>query len=101
MTEVITLCSLTGTHSLKLFYTASSGFTNLPEFVVVALVDEVEMMHYDSNTKRAEPKQDWTNRITEEDPEFWERQTQIFLGAQQFHKNNIETAKQRLNQTGG
>ncbi|XP_033986913.1 class I histocompatibility antigen, F10 alpha chain-like isoform X2 [Trematomus bernacchii] len=59
------------------------------------------MMHYDSNTKRAEPKQDWMNNITEEVPQYWERETQIFQGHQQVYKANIETVKQRFNQTGG
>ncbi|XP_033986911.1 H-2 class I histocompatibility antigen, Q9 alpha chain-like isoform X1 [Trematomus bernacchii] len=94
-------CTSARTHSLKYFYTASSGVPNFPEFVIVGLVDEVEMMHYDSNTKRAEPKQDWMNNITEEVPQYWERETQIFQGHQQVYKANIETVKQRFNQTGG
>nr|XP_040043825.1 H-2 class I histocompatibility antigen, Q9 alpha chain-like isoform X3 [Gasterosteus aculeatus aculeatus] len=89
------------THSMKYFYTGSSGVPNFPEFVSVGLVDEVEFVHYDSNTRRAEPRQDWMSRVTEDDPQFWKRETENFMGHQQVFKANIETAKQRFNQTGG
>ncbi|KAJ4923447.1 hypothetical protein JOQ06_014036, partial [Pogonophryne albipinna] len=93
-------CTSARTHSLKYFYTGSSGVTNFPEFVTVGLVDDVEMTHYDSNTKREEPKQDWMKDITAEVPQYWERETQVSLGAQQDYKVDIEIVKQRLNQTG-
>ncbi|XP_036945720.1 major histocompatibility complex class I-related gene protein-like isoform X2 [Acanthopagrus latus] len=87
------------THSLKYFYTASSGVPNFPEFVVVGLVNEVEMVHYDSNTKKTEPKQDWVNKAA--DPQYWERNTGNFMGAQQTFRANIDILKPRFNQTGG
>uniref|UniRef100_A0A672I8E2 Ig-like domain-containing protein n=1 Tax=Salarias fasciatus TaxID=181472 RepID=A0A672I8E2_SALFA len=83
------------------FYTAASNVPNFPEFVVVGLVDEVQVEHCDSNTRRFVPRQDWMNNVTEEDSEYWDRNTERLLEAQQTFKGNIEILKQRLNQTGG
>uniref|UniRef100_UPI003AAD8E4A major histocompatibility complex class I-related gene protein-like n=1 Tax=Centroberyx gerrardi TaxID=166262 RepID=UPI003AAD8E4A len=87
------------THSLRYFYTASSQVPNFPEFVAVGMFDEIPVIHYDSNTKRAEPKQDWMNK--EDDPKYWEMSTGYFVVSQQQFKVNIDIAKQRFNQTGG
>ncbi|XP_034016479.1 class I histocompatibility antigen, F10 alpha chain-like isoform X2 [Thalassophryne amazonica] len=89
------------THTLKYFKTFSSGVTNLSEFVVVGYVDDVLMVHYDSNTKRVKPKQDWMENVTTDDPQYWKRETEIFVFQQHIDKNNIKTAKRRFNQTGG
>ncbi|KAJ3583457.1 hypothetical protein NHX12_017313 [Muraenolepis orangiensis] len=88
-------------HSLKYFLTASSGLSNFPEFVAVGMVDEVQISHYDSNSQRAEPRQEWMEQITRDHPDYWERNTGRALGAQRVFKGNIETIKKRFNQTGG
>ncbi|XP_038565136.1 major histocompatibility complex class I-related gene protein-like [Micropterus salmoides] len=89
------------THSLKYFYTASSGVPNFPEFVAVGLVDEVQVFHYDSNTRRAEPRQDWMSRVTEEYPNFWEGNTHNCEDIQDTFIATIDILKKRFNQIGG
>nr|XP_057920595.1 class I histocompatibility antigen, F10 alpha chain-like [Doryrhamphus excisus] len=88
-------------HSLKYFYTASSQVPNFPEFVEVGYVDEVEIVHYDSNSRKVEPKQDWMNKITAEDPHYWQTQTEISVGNEEISKHNMEINKKLFNQTGG
>uniref|UniRef100_A0A669ELJ9 Ig-like domain-containing protein n=1 Tax=Oreochromis niloticus TaxID=8128 RepID=A0A669ELJ9_ORENI len=92
---------LSATHSLRYFYTSSSGVSNFPEFVAVGLVDDVQMIHYDSNTQKAEFKQQWMEKAAEDDPEYSARQTNRLMNTQQVFKGNIDTLKQRFNQTGG
>uniref|UniRef100_A0A096M6D1 Ig-like domain-containing protein n=1 Tax=Poecilia formosa TaxID=48698 RepID=A0A096M6D1_POEFO len=87
------------THSLKYFYTASSGIKNFPEFVTVGMVDEVPVSYYDSVIRKEIPKQDWLAK--NEGPEYWESNTQISIGSEQSFKADIGIIKQRFNQTGG
>uniref|UniRef100_A0A667XQ44 Ig-like domain-containing protein n=1 Tax=Myripristis murdjan TaxID=586833 RepID=A0A667XQ44_9TELE len=88
-------------HALRYFSTASSGVPNFPEFVVVGLVDDVQMVHYDSNTQRAEAKQGWMEKVTADDPRYWEKETQVSKRDQETYKDRISTLKKRFNQTGG
>ncbi|XP_071400889.1 major histocompatibility complex class I-related gene protein-like [Centroberyx affinis] len=89
------------THSLKYFYTSSSGVPNFPDFVAVGLVNGVQIFNYDSNTKRTEPKQDWMDKVTAYEPQYGEWQTGVCVDAQQFFKAEIETVKGCFNQSGG
>ena len=90
---------LAATHSLKYFYTATSGLPHFPEFVTVGLVDGLPISYYDSNIRRETPRQDWMAET--EGPEYWERQTQVSIVAEQTFKANIDIVKQRFNQSGG
>uniref|UniRef100_A0A3Q3FBN0 MHC class I-like antigen recognition-like domain-containing protein n=1 Tax=Labrus bergylta TaxID=56723 RepID=A0A3Q3FBN0_9LABR len=88
-------------HSYKFFFTASSEVTNFPEFVAVGMVDDIQLGHYDSNIKRVEPKQDWINKVTEDEAEYLKRETERAVGAQQWFKVRLDNLKRRFNQTGG
>lgn len=91
----------TVTHSLKYFYTGSSGVPNFPAYVSVGLVDDVQISHCDSIINKNIPKQEWMNHVKEYEPGYWERQSQICAGHQQAFKSGIELLKERFNQTGG
>uniref|UniRef100_A0A8C6WU71 MHC class I-like antigen recognition-like domain-containing protein n=1 Tax=Neogobius melanostomus TaxID=47308 RepID=A0A8C6WU71_9GOBI len=77
------------THSLRYFYTASRGIPSFPEFVTVGMVDEQPISYYDSNQKREVPKQEWMKQ--NEEPDYWERQTQISIAAEQRFKANTSS----------
>ncbi|CAL1616438.1 unnamed protein product [Knipowitschia caucasica] len=88
-------------HSLMYFHTSSTDVTNFPEFVAVGYVNGLQITHYDSNTKRVVPKQKWMEKITEDDPQYWDRNTELHLNSEMVDKVNTEIVKQRLNQTEG
>ena len=89
-------------HSLQFFQTASSGLPTFPEYVMVVMVDEVQVEYYDSNTQRIITKQDWVDQANEDKvPDYLERETERRKGDQQVFKGNMGTLKKRFNQTGG
>ncbi|XP_039676135.1 major histocompatibility complex class I-related gene protein-like isoform X4 [Perca fluviatilis] len=89
-------------HSLKFFFTGSSGVPNFPEFVAAAVVDEVLVGYCDTKQKIAEPKQYWVETFLENNPQQLEFYTQRFLEIEpNFFKARIDNFKQRFNQSGG
>ncbi|XP_042292255.1 major histocompatibility complex class I-related gene protein-like isoform X3 [Thunnus maccoyii] len=88
-------------HSLKFFFTTSSGAKKFPDFVVVVLIDEVPTGYYDSISKIPEAKQDWSQKMLEDDPQHLEWYTQKCLSTQYSYKAHIDILKQQLNQTEG
>nr|XP_033502135.1 class I histocompatibility antigen, F10 alpha chain-like [Epinephelus lanceolatus] len=90
-------------HSMKVFFTASSGVPeshNFPEVVAVMLIDDVQAGYCDSRIKTALAKQDWMEKLKEEDPQYWQLYTQECRVYQQVFKEEFHILKQRLNQTG-
>uniref|UniRef100_A0A8C5GTR7 MHC class I-like antigen recognition-like domain-containing protein n=1 Tax=Gouania willdenowi TaxID=441366 RepID=A0A8C5GTR7_GOUWI len=59
-------------HTLRYFSTASSDVPNFPEFVFVGYVDDVQIIHYDSNSRTA----------------YWEEQTGKLMGSQKSEAVN-------------
>ncbi|XP_033827930.1 major histocompatibility complex class I-related gene protein-like [Periophthalmus magnuspinnatus] len=88
-------------HTLRIFAMTSSQVPNFPEYIAVTVVNGLEVIHCDSETRRTEPKQEWMNRVTEDDPKFWVWTTELCVNNLQRRKHMIENLKQRLNQTEG
>ncbi|XP_065326204.1 major histocompatibility complex class I-related gene protein-like [Pelmatolapia mariae] len=95
------LIAVTVKHSLKFFFTQTSGVQSIPEFVVVGLVDEVQGGYYDSNTGRPEPKTEWMKKLVKDDPQHLEWYTARSLDVQHLFKHYIENLRKRFNQTEG
>ncbi|XP_067468189.1 major histocompatibility complex class I-related gene protein-like isoform X1 [Thunnus thynnus] len=88
-------------HSLTYLLTASSGLQTFPEFVAVSMIDEVQVGYCDSNSKRAEPKQDWVEKLVKDYPLHSEWHTDSCVSNYLILKANIAELKQHFNQTGG
>ncbi|KAG7219345.1 hypothetical protein INR49_019105 [Caranx melampygus] len=89
-------------HSLKFFSTVSDGVTNLPEFVVVALLDDIQGGHCDSNTNTVQVKQTWMQQALDENPEHLQWYNgHCFENTPNFFKASIQSLKRRFNQSGG
>ncbi|XP_067414596.1 DLA class I histocompatibility antigen, A9/A9 alpha chain-like, partial [Emydura macquarii macquarii] len=87
-----------GTHSLRYFYTGvSEPGPGLPEFSTVGYVDGQRIDHYDSARGSAEPRAEWLARS--EDAQYWQRNTQIYQGAQPTFRANLNTLRGRYNQS--
>ena len=65
------------------------------------MVDEMQAGYCDSNMKTAEPKQDWVRKLAKDEPQHMEWYAQMCFGYQEFFISNLDSLKQRLNQTGG
>ncbi|XP_032061090.1 class I histocompatibility antigen, F10 alpha chain-like isoform X2 [Aythya fuligula] len=87
-------------HSLRYFYTAvSDPSPGVPQFVSVGYVDGHLIDHYDSETQRTEPRVDWF--ATNMDQQYWDKQTETLRGAEQIFRVNLNTLRERYNQSRG
>ncbi|XP_073319279.1 major histocompatibility complex class I-related gene protein-like [Pagrus major] len=89
-------------HSLKYITTASSGLQDFPEMVAVAMVNENLVAHCDNSKKIIELKQEWVKKLLENDPhQLEEYKRTCFEWSPPFFKAQINSLKQRFNQSGG
>ncbi|XP_068188876.1 major histocompatibility complex class I-related gene protein-like [Antennarius striatus] len=89
-------------HSLKYFFTASSGIPNFPEYAVAVLVDDVVVGYCDNNIKTIEIKHDWVDALFQKEPHHLMLYKQeCFQNGPNYFRNTLDTLKQRYNQSGG
>ncbi|XP_058231027.1 BOLA class I histocompatibility antigen, alpha chain BL3-6-like isoform X2 [Hemibagrus wyckioides] len=85
------------THSLQFFYTAVTPGINFPEFTAVGLVDGEQFVYYDRNIRKMIPKTEWIQKISADDPDYWNRKTEYL----QDHQDIMVTVMKNLNQDEG
>ncbi|KAF4074732.1 hypothetical protein AMELA_G00242630 [Ameiurus melas] len=89
------------THTLQYVYTGVTPGINFPEFTALSQVDGQQFTYYDSEIRKMIPKTEWIQKINADDPDYWNRESQILQGNQETYKVNMATAMQRFNQTAG
>nr|AVI05006.1 MHC class I antigen [Ctenophorus decresii] len=95
-------CEGSSSHSLQYFLTAvSEPNQGLPQFITVGYVEGHLFSQYDSVTRRKQPRVPWIKKVEEEDPHYWDRETQISQNNEQVFRRNLEIARNRYNQSGG
>ncbi|KAL7986531.1 hypothetical protein Chor_011697, partial [Crotalus horridus] len=72
-----------------------------PHFVSVGYVDGQVFVHYDSNSRREQPRVSWMEKVGKEDPQYWDRETQRERGTEEEFKESLESLRLRYNQSEG
>uniref|UniRef100_A0A0B8RYA4 MHC class I antigen n=1 Tax=Philothamnus irregularis TaxID=1899461 RepID=A0A0B8RYA4_9SAUR len=95
-------CFSASSHSLKYFYTSiSEPSQGLPHFVSVGFMDDQVFVQYDSHSRRMQPRVSWMEKLGKEDPQYWEEETQGARAHEEAFNENLETARNRYNQSEG
>lgn len=82
------------------FHTASSGISNIPEFVAFGQINGIQGGYCDSSRK-VEPTLDWAKKIIEDYPEIKELHAQQCIRFTNSYRVKTENLRKQLNQTDG
>ncbi|XP_036261245.1 class I histocompatibility antigen, F10 alpha chain-like isoform X3 [Molothrus ater] len=87
-------------HSLHYLSVAvSEPSPGIPQFMSIGYLDGIPFARYDSERGRAEPLTQWMKDGVE--PEYWESETQINVRNQHISARDLETLRERYNQSRG
>ncbi|XP_060753074.1 DLA class I histocompatibility antigen, A9/A9 alpha chain-like isoform X2 [Tachysurus vachellii] len=85
------------THSLQFLYTAVTPGENV---TAVGLLNGEQIVYYDSNIKKMIPKTEWLQKISTDDTNYWNRETER-VKDHQYQLQDIVTTMKILNQAEG
>ncbi|XP_069602440.1 class I histocompatibility antigen, F10 alpha chain-like isoform X2 [Ranitomeya imitator] len=86
-------------HSLRYYETGvSAPGSGLPEYSYVGYVDDREIVNYNSDSGRCEPRVQWMKKVEDG---YWERETQNGKQYEAWYRHNVRTAMSRFNQSTG
>ncbi|XP_060541655.1 uncharacterized protein LOC117656577 isoform X2 [Pantherophis guttatus] len=95
-------CFGASSHSLKYFLSSiSDPSQGLPHFVSTGFVDGQILDHYDSHTRKVQPRVSWMEKFGKEDPQYWDRETQKARGNEEMFRRSLEILRSRYNQSEG
>ncbi|XP_069061709.1 uncharacterized protein [Pleurodeles waltl] len=94
--------SAAGLHSLHhLFSYLSEPVPGVPQYFVVGYVDDVPIISYNSESFRAGPLAPWMEKITHEDPRFWEDSAETFEAVRKKLSDSLTFLMEQKKQTMG
>ncbi|MBN3307246.1 HMR1 protein, partial [Amia calva] len=88
-----------GSHSLWYLFTLTTGQTDLPELVVVQMVDDVQMEYYDSTVKKPLSRRHWAP--DSDTVEYAERKVDGCMRTYYSMKEKLQRIMPRFNHSGG
>ncbi|XP_070600256.1 major histocompatibility complex class I-related gene protein-like [Erythrolamprus reginae] len=89
-------------HFMKYFYTAVlEPRQGQPHFVVVGFVDGQVFLHYDSRSRKLQPRVSWIEKLRKKDPQHWDREIRKIRGQDEMFRADLENLRSRYNDSKG
>uniref|UniRef100_A0A8C4XB29 Major histocompatibility complex class I-related gene protein-like n=1 Tax=Erpetoichthys calabaricus TaxID=27687 RepID=A0A8C4XB29_ERPCA len=102
MLRILLVCLIqvivAGSHRLWFSAIAISKGTNLPQFIDISMINDVQHTYYDSSMEKPVVRAEWVNDILR--TEFWDRQSWLILSCQPRIRWSLKLAEEHFNHTG-
>ncbi|XP_064408112.1 DLA class I histocompatibility antigen, A9/A9 alpha chain-like [Latimeria chalumnae] len=92
---------VSGSHSWKAYLTFLKGDSRLPEFMAMHMVDDIQIMYYDSEIGHCVTKQDWMETVNKEVSNYWNTQGDALRDRQKNLKFMVKALMNESNQSSG